>query len=285
MGKELQIRSIALPLGSLDAYINWTSQIPILSAEEEQELANQFHQHGDLEAARKLVLSHLRFVVYVSRKYLGYGLSQADLIQEGSIGLMKAVKRFDPKMGVRLTTFAIHWIKAEIHEFVLRNWRIVKIATTKAQRKLFFNLRKFSKKTGWLCNSDVQHISKTLNVSEKEVQNMEARLNCMDESFDGYKDDEENSNSLSPANYLEDQKDSPEFLNENIDYSKSREQNLSTALGTLCARDKDIITTRWLANKKTTLHQLAKKYNISAERVRQLESQAMNKLKKSMGHF
>lgn len=279
MGKQLQTVDLALPIGSLESYIHWVNRIPMLNAEEEQQLARRFREQGDLEAARQLVLSNLRFVVRVAKGYMGYGLPQADLIQEGNIGLMKAVKRFDPSVGVRLISFAVHWIKAEIHEFVLRNWRIVKIATTKAQRKLFFNLRKASKRFTWFTDKEVKNVANDLNVSPREVRTMEARLNSVDESFDGpvYSDDDFSYSA--PANYLEDNRTDPARMLEEQNFSENREENLKSALATLDERGRDILNQRWLADKKATLHELAAKYNVSAERIRQLEKQAMNKLK------
>ena len=281
MGKELQIRELALPLGSLEAYIYWTSQIPMLSAAEEQELARRFREQQDLAAARKLVMAHLRFVVSIARNYLGYGLPHADLIQEGNIGLMKAVKRFDPSMGVRLVSFAVHWIKAEMHEFILRNWRMVKIATTKAQRKLFFNLRKFSKRLGWFSNEEIQYVANELKVSPREVLTMEARLNSIDEALEGSMDDSE-ENSFAPINYLEDPEADPAIALENSNYSEACEQKLAAALLTLDERSQDILQHRWLTENKATLHDLAAKYNVSAERIRQIETQAMKKLKQAI---
>lgn len=278
--QQEQTRNLALPLGNLDAYIYRVNQIPILSAEEERELAYRFYDHEDIEAARRLVMSHLRFVVRVARGYAGYGLSQADLIQEGNIGLMKAVKRFNPAIGVRLVSFAVYWIKAEIHEFVLRNWRIVKVATTKAQRKLFFNLRKMSKRLGWFSNDEVQAVANNLNVSPEEVRTMEARLNQTDDSFDMSAHDEDDNNWNAPVNYLEDKRANPAQILEEQNSAQSAEQGLKEALLTLDERSRDILKWRWLAEKKATLHELAAKYNISAERVRQLEKQAMNKLKR-----
>ena len=283
MNRQLQreqTRNLALPLGNLDAYIYRVNQIPILSAEEERELAYRFYDHEDIEAARRLVMSHLRFVVRVARGYAGYGLSQADLIQEGNIGLMKAVKRFNPAIGVRLVSFAVYWIKAEIHEFVLRNWRIVKVATTKAQRKLFFNLRKMSKRLGWFSNDEVQAVANNLNVSPEEVRTMEARLNQTDDSFDMSAHDEDDNNWNAPVNYLEDKRANPAQILEEQNSAQSAEQGLKEALLTLDERSRDILKRRWLAEKKATLHELAAKYNISAERVRQLEKQAMDKLKR-----
>jgi RNA polymerase sigma-32 factor len=273
-------RELALPLGSLEAYTHWVNQIPMLTAEEEQELARRFYKDGDLDAARQLVMAHLRFVVRVSKSYAGYGLPQADLIQEGNIGLMKAVKRFNPEVGVRLVSFAVHWIKAEIHEYVLRNWRIVKIATTKAQRKLFFNLRKMSKRLGWFTNEEIRSVAEDLKVSPKEVRTMEARLNQMDDSFDtsAYDDDDWSA----PANYLEDHSFDPARTLEDQSYSENRAQSLKNAMTVLDKRGRDIVQQRWLTEKKATLHDLAAKYNVSAERIRQLEVQAMQKLKNAI---
>jgi RNA polymerase sigma-32 factor len=271
------------PIGSIDSYIYWVNQIPMLSAEEELELANKFQQNNDLDAARKLILAHLRFVVHVAQNYLGYGLAKADLIQEGTIGLMKAVKRFDPKMGVRLVSFAVHWIKAEIHEFVLRNWRIVKIATTKAQRKLFFNLRRATKKLNWFNNEEVLSIAKELKVDPKEVRVMEARLHQNDVTFDSSSEDDEEENGLfNPASYLE--ANTPNPLDEiaNFEFDKGRIEHLNTALAKLDKRSHEILTRRWLNDNKATLHELAAEYKISAERVRQLEEAALQKLKTSL---
>jgi RNA polymerase sigma-32 factor len=267
----------AMPVGSLQAYIYRVHQMPILTAEEEFELADKFRNFGDLEAAKKLVMANLRFVVRVARNYLGYGLSHADLIQEGNIGLMKAVKRFDPKVGVRLVSFAIHWIKAEIHEFILRNWRIVKIATTKAQRKLFFNLRKLSHISGWLSEQDISSISETLNVSPADVKQMEMRLGSMDEIIEGHSVEDE-SNHHTPL-MLEDNRFRPDTALEVQNLSENHEASLKEALTKLDTRSLDILQKRWLDEDKMTLHELANKYNISAERVRQLEKQAMEKLK------
>lgn len=277
---SLQIIDSALPIGSLDAYIYRVNGIPVLSAAEEQELAQKFRLQQDLDAARKLVLANLRFVVRIAQGFTGYGLSQADLIQEGNIGLMKAVKRFDPAMGVRLITFAVHWIKSEIHEFVLRNWRIVKIATTKAQRKLFFNLRRAAKKLAWFTNEEIEHVAKELNVSTKEVRTMEERLlNGGDVSFSATEEDEENNTNI-PEKYLTaPQSFNPEYALENDNWSKSREENLANALEQLDERSRDILQQRWLTDSKSTLHELAAKYNVSAERIRQLEENALKKLK------
>jgi RNA polymerase sigma-32 factor len=278
MEKSLQKFQFAAPIGSLEAYIHWVNQIPMLSAEEEQQLATDLSQKDDVEAARRLVLSQLRFVVRVAKGYAGYGLPQSDLIQEGNIGLMKAVKRFDPTVGVRLVSFAIHWIKAEIHEFILRNWKIVKVATTKAQRKLFFNLRKATKQLTWFTQQEVTDLAGTLNVSEHDVRSMEARMHLHDESFDPLaQDDSEDFGA--PAYYLEDQRYDPARRLEASDWSDDREQKLHQALMTLDERSQDILKQRWLVEDKSTLHDLARKYNVSAERIRQLEKNAMNKVK------
>lgn len=276
----------SLSVGSLGAYINWVNQVPMLSQQEEMELAQQLKQHNDLAAARKLVMSHLRFVVKIARGYSGYGLPQADLIQEGNIGLMKAVKRFDPNVGVRLVSFAVHWIRAEIHEFVLRNWRIVKIATTKAQRKLFFNLRKHAKKRGWFSNDEVNAVAEQLNVSHKDVRQMEARLNNYDEAFDGSDDgdgSESGSGWSAPAYYLENKNNgNPETQLENSDWSNDQETRLYRALKTLDTRSQDILQQRWLNEQKATLHELAAKHSVSAERIRQLEQNAMSKIREAV---
>ena len=274
-----------LPIGSLDAYIHRVNQVPMLSEEEEQTLAKRLYEEGDLEAAKRLVMAHLRFVVRVARGYSGYGLPQADLIQEGNIGLLKAVKRFNPAVGVRLVSFAIHWIKAEMHEYILANWRIVKVATTKAQRKLFFNLRRASKRLKWFSNDEIEDVATALNVSTEEVRRMEMRLmGAKDESLDGAADAEEGGGSsgsghFSPAQYLEDNRYNPAQLLEAEDASSKHEHSLREAMTQLSARDRDIIEQRWLTDKKTTLEVLAEKYQVSAERIRQLEKNAMNALK------
>ncbi len=279
-------KSLALPLavstGSLDSYISAVNSIPMLTAEEEVELAKKVRDEGDLDAAQRMIMSHLRFVVHIARGYRGYGLPQGDLIQEGNIGLMKAVKRFDPARKVRLVSFAVHWIKAEIHEYILRNWRIVKIATTKAQRKLFFNLRRKKKRLGWFSDEEVNTVARELGVTTKDVLQMEARLTYQDNAFDGY-DEEDNENTpVIPANYLESAEPSPEQSLITSD-SKDRESELlHTALATLDDRSRDIVSQRWLSDDKLTLQDLAGKYDISAERVRQLENNAMKKLKSAM---
>jgi RNA polymerase sigma-32 factor len=270
---------LALPTGSLDSYIQSVNKIPLLSAEEERELALRYHESNDLEAARRLVLSHLRFVVRVARGYSGYGLSQADLIQEGSIGLMKAVKRFDPEVGVRLVSFAVHWVRAEMHEFILRNWRIVKVATTKSQRKLFFNLRSAKKRLGWLNQEEVDAVAKDLGVSSADVLKMEQRLSARDASFDGPVSDDQDGEIFSPAGYLEDNRPSPELQTESLQLEELDQQRLYNALQNLDDRSQDVIKKRWLSEKKSTLHNLAADYGVSAERIRQIEQNAMKKMK------
>jgi RNA polymerase sigma-32 factor len=258
--------------------------IPMLSAEEEQDLATRLYNENDLQAAQKLIMSHLRFVIHVAKGYSGYGLAQADLVQEGNVGLMKAVKRFNPEVGVRLVSFAVHWIKAEIHEYVLKNWRIVKVATTKAQRKLFFNLRKNKKRLGWFSNDEVNTVAETLGVSTKDVLEMENRMSSHDQAFELSSDDDDNASAgnFSPALYLEDKQSDLAVEVENANWENHANNRLSTALVALDERSQDIIKTRWLAEDKTTLQDLANKYQISAERVRQLEKNALNKLKSTM---
>lgn len=283
MNQELQLASLSLPIGSLDAYIHRVNQIPMLSAEEEQDCAERFHTQGDLEGARRLVLAHLRYVVSVARGYLGYGLPLSDLIQEGNVGLMKAVKRFDPKMGVRLVSFAVHWIKAEIHEYVLRNWRIVKIATTKAQRKLFFNLRQMKTRLGcWLTHDEVKMVAKDLGVSPEDVLIMEQRLSATDASYDMPVTEEEGEEFKAPVNYLHDANSDPAHLIEQERSGDHGREQLFLALERLDERSQDILQQRWLAENKATLHDLADKYGVSAERVRQLEKNAMKKLRQYM---
>ncbi len=279
------VPKMALPAvpqsGILEAYIQSVYSIPMLSAEREHELAVRLHEHNDLSAAQELIMSHLRFVIHVAKGYAGYGLPQADLIQEGNIGLMKAVKRFDPNVGVRLVSFAVHWIKAEIHEYVLRNWRIVKVATTKAQRKLFFNLRKNKKRLGWFSHDEVSTVADELGVSEKDVLEMESRLSHQDQAFEISVDDDD-STSFAPAQYLEDASSDLAETIENENWEDHAQQKLNTALLTLDERSQDIIKTRWLDDGKSTLQDLADKYGISAERVRQLEKNAMKKLKQAI---
>jgi RNA polymerase sigma-32 factor len=279
MSQSLQ-RSVGVPIGSLDAYIHQVNQIPMLTAEEELAHATRLQDEGDLESARQLVLPHLRYVVRVARGYSGYGLPLGDLIQEGNVGLMKAVKRFDPKMGVRLASFAVHWIKAEIHEFVLKNWRIVKIATTKAQRKLFFNLRQMKKRLGWMNVDEVAAVAEDLGVSVKEVLLMEQRLNAMDMSFDQDDTEDDSPRKKIPSRYLEDSTSDPAKLVEQADSGLQQGEKLQMALARLDPRSQDILKQRWLQDDKAaTLHTLAAEYSISAERVRQLEKNAMKKLR------
>jgi len=273
---------LAVPTESLSAYINAVNEFPVLTVEEEKSLAEKVQANEDLDAARRLIMSHLRFVVHVARGYGGYGLSQGDLIQEGNIGLMKAVKRFDPTRGVRLVSFAVHWIKAEIHEFILRNWRIVKVATTKAQRKLFFNLRRKKKRLGWFNDEEVKAVAKDLGVSTKDVLQMEARLSYQDNAFDGPEDDDNDNVVPSPSNYIETTELNPEQALLENDTRDRNTNSLHQALSTLDDRSRDIVSKRWLSDEKTTLQELASTYSVSAERIRQLENNAMKKLKNVM---
>ncbi len=277
MSKQLAM-SIALPIGNIGAYISAAYRLPMLSPEEEHSLAVRLHDNEDLEAARVLVLSHLRFVIRVAKGYSGYGLALPDLIQEGTVGLMKAVKRFDPNKGVRLVSFAVHWIKAEIHEFVLRNWRIVKVATTKAQRKLFFNLRSSKKRLGWFSNEEVQGVARDLGVKPETVLEMEARLNNYDVAFDGTAVDDDQA-PVAPAAYLADMRMEPASQLEHSDSESSEKEQLYSALDGLDERSKAILQARWLSGKKSTLHDLANHYSVSTERIRQIEKAAMAKLK------
>jgi RNA polymerase sigma-32 factor len=278
----LQPMAMLVPGKSLEAYITSVSSIPVLSAEEERVLAERFYYEGDLDAARQMVLAHLRFVVHIARSYSGYGLPQADLVQEGNVGLMKAIKRFNPEKGVRLVSFAVHWIKAEMHEYILRNWRIVKVATTKAQRKLFFNLRSAKKKLGWLTNDEVEAVAKDLNVSVADVRHMEGRMSNPDVAFDAGNDDDDDDAVYAPAYYLEDKNADPARQLEQENWEESAADSLHKALIKLDERSQDILRSRWLADNKATLQELADKYQVSAERIRQLEQNAMNKLKLSM---
>ena len=267
-------------LGSLDAYIGAVHQIPVLSVDDEQDLARRFRDELDLDAARELVHSHLRFVVHVARGYNGYGLALGDLIQEGNIGLMKAVKRFDPDMGVRLVSFAVHWIRAEMHEFILKNWRIVKVATTKAQRKLFFNLRRSKTRLGWMNAAEVTAVAKDLNVSEREVLEMESRLSGRDIGFDAPSDEDNENAPPSPAAYLMADAEDPSMAYERADSEDNQLQLLREGLAELDARSRDIIRRRWLdADSKVTLQELADEYGVSAERIRQVEANALKKMK------
>lgn len=276
----LQKLQPALPSGSLDAYIAEVNQIPLLTSDEELALGRRLWEHNDLDAARRMVMAHLRYVVKVARGYMGYGLPLGDLIQEGNIGLMKAVKRFNPEVGVRLVTFAMHWIKAEIHEFVLRNWRVVKIATTKAQRKLFFNLRQMKKRLAWLTPQEVLDVARDLRVKPDTVREMEARLVAQDLPFDSSpRDDDEDIAHFTPAGYLEDHRFNPALEVESDDWQGQSENALHLALSRLDSRSQDILQARWLTDKKATLQELADKYSVSAERIRQLEKNAMQKLR------
>lgn len=279
MSTALQRNLVLVPQGSLEGYIQAVNSIAMLSADEERSLAERLQNHGDLEAARQLVMSHLRFVVHIARTYSGYGLPQADLIQEGNIGLMKAVKRFDPTLGVRLVSFAVHWIKAEIHEYVLRNWRMVKVATTKAQRKLFFNLRKMKTRLGWFSQDEVNLVADELGVTPQDVTEMEMRMNGQDHSFDGWDDDDSETN-FAPAQYLQDKSSDIAAEYESDNWENRAEQRLASALNGLDERSQNIIKARWLdEDNKLTLQELADQYGVSAERVRQLEKNALKKLK------
>jgi len=274
--------NLTLTAGSLNDYINAAYQLPVLTAEEEKGLAYKLKNEQDLEAARQLITHHLRFVVQVARGYNGYGLAMADLIQEGNIGLMKAVKRFDPDLNVRLVSFAVHWIRAEIHEFILRNWRIVKVATTKAQRKLFFNLRSKKTRLAWLTQSELENIASDLGVKPSEVLEMESRLSGQDIGFDAPSSDNDTEHTLSaPEAYLSNNED-PASLTEKNDFMKHQLEQLTAGLDCLDSRSREIVRARWLDEEKATLHQLANKYNVSAERIRQLESNALKKLQGSI---
>jgi len=279
MSTKLQTVEALSPGQNLSAYIQTVNGFSMLSVEEEKELAEDLYYNENLDAARRMVMAHLRFVVHIAKSYSGYGLSQSDLIQEGNVGLMKAVKRFNPEKGVRLVSFAVHWIKAEMHEFILRNWRIVKIATTKAQRKLFFNLRGKKKNLGWLSHSEAKDVAADLNVDVQHVQDMEGRLAAYDAGFDAGADDDDESAYQAPANYLEDHRYNPETLNEDADWTKNSVNSLESALAELDERSRDILRQRWLSEKKATLHELAAEYSVSAERIRQLENNAMKKVR------
>ena len=267
------------PGQNLNAYIQTVNGVAVLTAEEEKALAEDLYYRDNLDAARKMVMAHLRFVVHIAKSYSGYGLSQSDLIQEGNVGLMKAVKRFNPEKGVRLVSFAVHWIKAEIHELILRNWRIVKIATTKAQRKLFFNLRGQKKRLAWLTNSEAEAVAQDLNVDVKHVREMEGRLASFDATFDAGADEDDDTAYQAPANYLEDRRYDPSTLLEDEDWTENSVSGLTTALESLDDRSRDILQQRWLSDDKSTLHDLAAQYGVSAERIRQLEKNAMKKVK------
>lgn len=283
MGTSLQPVDMLAPGANINAYMQAVNSFPVLSIEEEQELGERLYYKDDVEAARQLVMAHLRFVVHIAKSYAGYGLSQADLIQEGNVGLMKAVKRFNPEKGVRLVSFAVHWIKAEMHEFILRNWRIVKVATTKAQRKLFFNLRGQKKRLGWLTHDEAKAVAKDLNVEVKHVQQMEGRLAAYDASFDAGADEDDDSAFLAPANYLEDDRYNPARQAEAADWNDDSVSRLHEALKTLDERSQIILQRRWLNDdNKSTLHELAAEFGVSAERIRQLEKNAMNKVRAAM---
>lgn len=280
---SLQALHFGLPISSLDAYIEKVNQIPMLTAPEEKALSEQLYHHNDLQAAQRLVLSHLRFVVRIARGYLGYGLALSDLIQEGNIGLMKAVKRFDPAIGVRLVSFAVHWIKAEIQEFILRNWRMVKVATTKAQRKLFFNLRKMKKQLGWFSQEEVNSVAEDLGVKPDTVREMETRLAGHDISFDvSASEEDDQTDAYAPMLYLEDHRYDPARQLEAHDHTEQNNGNLQHALSTLDERSQQIIAARWLTESKATLQELAERFQISIERVRQLEQNAMKKLREAI---
>ena len=279
---QLMPLSLSAPGVNLGAYISTVNQIPILTAQQEKELADRYFYDQDLDAAKMLVMSHLRFVVHIARSYAGYGLPQGDLIQEGNLGLMKAVKRFDPTMGVRLVSFAVHWIKAEIHEYVIRNWRIVKIATTKAQRKLFFNLRSLKKSSKKLTLEEARSIANDLNVTPEQVLEMEGRLTAYDAAFEAQGDDDDDTPHTAPALYLEDNRYDPARLIEEEDYEEQSTTALHEAMDQLDDRSRNILQRRWLDDDKSTLHELAAEYNVSAERIRQLEKNAMEKIKTAM---
>jgi RNA polymerase sigma-32 factor len=271
-----------MPTGNLDQYIQAAFSIPVLSAEEEYDLAVRLQRNDDLDAAKRLVMSHLRFVVRVARGYSGYGLALGDLIQEGNIGLMKAVRRFDPEVGVRLVSFAVHWVRAEIHEFILRNWRIVKVATTKAQRKLFFNLRSAKKRLGWLNREEVNAVAEDLGVKPETVLEMESRLSGQDVCFDPPSTDDEDSTHYAPAAYLTDESNDPARTVEHDDWQTRNRSNLLAALDGLDERSRAILQARWLDENKATLHELAERFGVSAERIRQLEKNAIGKLQKTL---
>jgi RNA polymerase sigma-32 factor len=279
MNKALQTMEWMTPGANLNAYIQGTATVPILSLDEEKSLGEALYYEDDLDAARKLVMSHLRFVVHIARSYNGYGLPLADLIQEGNVGLMKAVRRFNPEKGVRVVSFAVHWIKAEIHEFILRNWRIVKIATTKSQRKLFFNLRSAKKELQWLSADEAKAVAEDLGVEVKDVMEMEMRLTSRDATFDAPADDDEDSVAYSPSLYLESKGADPAELIENDDFEDDNNSRLAEAVKSLDDRSQSILQRRWLDDKKATLHQLADEYGVSAERIRQLEKNAMKKVR------
>jgi RNA polymerase sigma-32 factor len=280
MSKEIALAT--LPTGNMDSYISAAFQLPMLSAEEEHSLAVRLRDQKDLQAAQALITSHIRFVVRIARNYSGYGLALPDLIQEGTVGLMKAVKRFDPDMGVRLVSFAVHWIKAEIHEFILKNWRIVKVATTKAQRKLFFNLRSSKKRLGWFSKEEVDSVAQDLGVKPETVLEMESRLSGQDIAFDGPTQENDDQVTATPAGYLSDMRMEPASMLEAVDSESQMKQKLMGAIQGLDERSRQILEARWLSEKKSTLHELADRFQVSAERIRQIEQGAMKKLKSQL---
>ena len=283
MSQSLALLPINLyPEKGLSSYIRAVNALPVLSVDEERKLARRYHKHNDLDAARQLVMSNLRYVVRIARGFSGYGLPQADLIQEGNIGLMKAVKHYDPARKVRLMSFAIHWVRAEIFDYILRNWRIVKVATTKAQRKLFFNLRKSRERLGWMTRGEVDTLAETLDVAPETVQEMESRMSHADVAFDADNDTDEDNYHAAPAGYLQDMRFNPEVVAMQSDQNDSRQSQLHNALTSLDARSRDIIQRRWLDEKKPTLHELADKYGVSAERIRQIEMKALDVMKDAL---
>ena len=279
MGKELQPMDVSAPGQNLEAYLSSVQNIAILTPEEEKRLAEDLYYRNDLEAARQLVMAHLRFVVHIARGYSGYGLPQADLIQEGNVGLMKAVRKFNPEVGVRLISFAVHWIKSEMHEYIIKNWKIVKVATTKAQRKLFFNLRSQKKELNWLTDEEIKTISNELGVDEKSVKEMESRLSSSDMSFDPPTEASDDEASFTPSGFLADETKDPADLIEKENSEEHSHELLHKALSALDPRSKEILIDRWLQDQKLTLHELADKYGVSAERIRQIEKAAMEKVK------
>ncbi|MCP4702679.1 MAG: RNA polymerase sigma factor RpoH [Gammaproteobacteria bacterium] len=283
MSKALALSpQLSISEQGIDYYMKSIKAIPLLTVEQEAELARRFCNEEDVEAARTLVMSHLRFVLYIAQGYLGYGLPLADLVQEGNVGLMKAVKRFDPTVGVRLVAFAVHWIRAEIHEFILRNWRIVKVASTKAQRKLFFNLRSAKKRLGWLTRLEVENVANDLGVNPKDVLEMEKRLSAHDMAFDASDDDDDEYAEWAPAAYLADYRFEPSAMTEKEEWKQQRHEQLQEAFTLLDARSRDILEKRWLSDEKTTLQTLAEHYRVSAERIRQIEHNAMKKIRKQI---
>lgn len=285
MGTQLQPSQLNSPGKDIESYLSSVHSIPILTKEEEQELALKLYEEDDLDAARQLVIHHLRFVVHIARSYQGYGLPLGDIIQEGNVGLMKAVDKYDPHRGVKLVSFAVHWIKAEIHEYILKNWRLVKIATTKAQRKLFFNLRSKKKSLDWLSKEEAEKIASDLNVEVKDVLHMENRLSSNDSSFDSPVPSSDDEKIMSPSQYLEDKRYDPEILVASEQAEQVNKEELLAALKTLDNRSKDILSRRYLSDEKATLHDLADEYKVSAERIRQIENSALKKLKAFMVDF